>query len=311
MANFVLGFSKWKKEWFHEYVDNPIYLDTFFSKALFFIHSRLPFRKTNLYVWSYSDGRKLKTNNMYRVVRVEDGFLRSKGLGSNKVPPESLFFDTSGYLYFDGTRKSDIDDVIFNRELTEDEKCQSLILAEIVKNKNVTKYNLSYDVLDFPIDSILVIGQVEDDLAIKYGGGFKTNLELVQLAIKENPGKDIFFKRHPDVVSGNRVEESGFEVIKEISTVLEVGLKAQDITRQFSRVYVNTSLMGFELIIHGCDVRVVGRPFYSGLGFTDDYQVVRKNPPEITLEELIYKIYELCPQYRQGGVSQLLSGSVI
>lgn len=311
MANFVLGFSKWKREWFHEYVDKPIYLDSFFSKALFFIHSGLPFIKTNLYVWSYSDGQKLKTNSRYRVIRVEDGFLRSKGLGSDKVPPESLFFDTSGYLYFDGARKSDIDDVIFNRELTDDEIHQSLILAKIVKNKNLTKYNLSSEFLEFPVGSILVIGQVEDDLAVKYGGGVKTNLELVQLAIKENPGKRIFFKRHPDVVSGNRTEESGFEVIKEVSTVLEVGLKAQDITRQFSRVYVNTSLMGFELIIHGCDVRVVGRPFYSGLGFTDDYQTVRENSPEITLEELIYKIYELCPQYRQGGVSQLLSGSEI
>ncbi len=49
-------------------------------------------------------------------VRVEDGFLRSRGLGARLVPPLSLVLDRKG-IYYDPTAPSDLEDLINASEI--------------------------------------------------------------------------------------------------------------------------------------------------------------------------------------------------
>src|SRR5205814_728807 len=74
--------------------------------------------------------------------------------------------------------------------------------------RGVTKYNLAGDPqIDLPAGrrSILVPGQVEDDLSVRYGGGaIRTNLALLSEVRRDNPDAFILYKPHPDVLAGHR-----------------------------------------------------------------------------------------------------------
>ncbi len=53
---------------------------------------------------------------------------------------------------------------------------------------------------------ILVPGQVEDDLSIRFGAGeVRTNLGLLARVRAANPDAFIIYKPHPDVVAGHRI----------------------------------------------------------------------------------------------------------
>lgn len=49
--------------------------------------------------------------------RMEDGFLRSSGLGSDLLPPLSLVLDKRG-IYYDATRPSDLEVLLNHSQLT-------------------------------------------------------------------------------------------------------------------------------------------------------------------------------------------------
>jgi len=293
---FILGVSDWKRSWFQKYEKNPIYLDNFWSWVLFYLDQLDFSKRTVLYIWSYSDQRSYRTSGRLEVVRVEDGFFRSKGLGSNKVPAESLIFDSTGYLYFDGVRKSAIDQILCDAEFSSDDELLGKRIVNHVVQEGCTKYNLSANYFVPKSGAVLVIGQVEDDLAIKHGCGPKTNIELVELAVSEHPLKDIYFKRHPDVVAGNRREEKDFARLKEITFIIDFDVDTKDLAQQFVMIYVNTSLMGFELLLREGRVRVAGRPFYWGLGLTSDLQE-RIPMLNVSIEKLVYAAYYLYPTY--------------
>lgn len=307
MANFVFGFSNWKKSWFKDYIESPIYIDRLYFCFLFFIDAVNPFSNTILYIWAYKDGRFFRSNLLFKVVRVEDGFIRSKGLGSNKTKPLSLVFEESNHLYFDASRKSDIDNLILNTKLTEAEELKSKVFLKNIRALKITKYGL--DTTSFNVDnaSVLVVGQVEDDQSVVLGGGVKTNLELVELACRENPEKKIYYKRHPDILSGNRVAESNIEDILMLATVIDHALEVEEIVKSFDITYVNTSLMGFEILISGGKVRVVGKPFYWGLGLTNDY--ISTNRAQCSIEELAYKVYVMFPEYHPENIIYKIGGA--
>ena len=114
-------------------------------------------------------------------LRMEDGFLRSVGLGSNFVRPMSVVFDTRG-LYFDPSRPSDIEHILATAEFTAEELSEARTLREFIVEHGLTKYNTD----PWPIAGrpdprwmsqvhgrrvLLVPGQVEDDASVRLGGG--------------------------------------------------------------------------------------------------------------------------------------------
>lgn len=75
------------------------------------------------------------------IIRVEDGFLRSVGLGAELTRPLSWVMDTRG-IYYDATRPSDLEHllqhVVFSSHLI---KC-AVHLHQRLLEHGITKYNL-------------------------------------------------------------------------------------------------------------------------------------------------------------------------
>ena len=139
-------------------------------------------------------------------IRVEDGFLRSRGLGADLIPPLSLVCDDLG-IYYDPARASRLEQLITARAtLRPDQKRRAERLIANLPRAGLSKYNLGQTAPTLPEGHrILVPGQVEDDASIVLGAGtVASNLELLELTRQENPDAIILYKPHPDVEAGLR-----------------------------------------------------------------------------------------------------------
>ncbi|MAY33857.1 MAG: beta-3-deoxy-D-manno-oct-2-ulosonic acid transferase [Rhodovulum sp.] len=206
--------------------------------------------------------------------RVEDGVIRSRGLGAELIPPLSLSLDRRG-IYYDPTAPSDLEDLINAApNLPEGERRRTERLITRITNANLTKYNLVGDVaVDLPDDRhvILVPGQVGDDASITKGatGGVKTNADLLRRARADNPDAYIIYKPHPDVVAGLRDGAVPDEVLTLADRIMPGGDMGALLSK-VDEVWTLTSTTGFEALLRGVPVTCLGAPFYAGWGLTRD-----------------------------------------
>lgn len=201
--------------------------------------------------------------------RVEDGFLRSRGLGAELVPPLSLVTDRKG-IYYDPTQPSDLEDLITQRvRLTEAQERRAEELLRSLVQSSLSKYNLGGDTPDLPAGRrILVPGQVEDDASILTGAGkVKSNLDLLRATRTANPDAVIIYKPHPDVEAGLRSGEIEAEGLADVVAHNSDPIALFD---EVGELWTMTSLMGFEALLRGVQVTTLGAPFYSGWGLTQD-----------------------------------------
>lgn len=106
------------------------------------------------------------------VLKMEDGFIRSVGLGSNLVPPLSLVIDDLG-IYFDAQAPSRLEAIFQTASFSAETLQQADELIAALVAANVGKYNVGQGGFSVPLENkrkiILVPGQVEDDASIKLG----------------------------------------------------------------------------------------------------------------------------------------------
>ena len=202
-----------------------------------------------------------------RCLRIEDGFLRSRGLGAELVPPLSLVTDDLG-IYYDPTRPSRLETLIAT-PLTERQRHRAAALIDRLRADGLTKYNLPGAVPSLPPGHrILVPGQVEDDASIRQGAGeVRTNLDLLQAVRAANPGAVILYKPHPDVEAGLRpgvIDASG------LADLVLTQADTAALLAEVQEVWTMTSLTGFEALLRGVSVTCLGAPFYAGWGLTRD-----------------------------------------
>lgn len=203
-------------------------------------------------------------------LRVEDGFLRSRGLGAALVPPLSLVTDDLG-IYYDPTRPSRLEALIA-APLTDCQRRRITALLTRLTEAGLSKYNLGGALPPLPAGHrILVPGQVEDDASIRTGAGpVRTNLALLQAVRAANPGAILVYKPHPDVEAGLRV---GAIAPADLEGLADVTAPAADPARllaEVDEVWTMTSLLGFEALLRGLPVTCLGAPFYAGWGLTRD-----------------------------------------
>ncbi|KMW58341.1 Capsular polysaccharide biosynthesis/export periplasmic protein WcbA [Candidatus Rhodobacter oscarellae] len=205
------------------------------------------------------------------VHRVEDGFLRSRGLGADLIPPLSLVTDDLG-IYYDPTSESRLDQLIAEAAALPPEALHraEALVAAILKGQ-LSKYNLERAAPeDLPKGHrILVPGQVEDDASILKGcGEIRTNAALLQATRAANPGAVILYKPHPDVEAGLR--EGAVDNAEDWADAVLHQADPVDLIETVDAVWTMTSLMGFEALLRGKPVTCLGAPFYSGWGLTED-----------------------------------------
>ena len=242
---------------------------------------------------------------------MEDGFLRSIGLGASHIPPFSLCIDKKG-IYYDSSATSDLEEFILKGEVTETDKNIATECISRIKSLNLTKYNLNTDAnLNFLFEvakkKILVVGQVEDDQSMIYGcDKIITNADLIELALNENLDAQVLYKPHPDVLNGFRKEVSSLTKFEGLITVIDINTSITSIIKNVDHVYTITSLAGFEALMHGVKVTTVGAPFYSNWGLTDDRQIVNRRNVKRSLETIFFATYMYYAKYRDPNTGKQL-----
>lgn len=235
------------------------------------------------------------------LVDVEDGFLRSRGLGADCVPPLSITVDPRG-SHFDPSHESELEFLLEHSKFSEELVLRAQDLRQAIVEAGIGKYERATLVLERPAGArrhILVPGQVEDDRAVQIGGcGLVSNLELLERVRAQAPDAYILYKPHPDVLAGHRrgaICEA--DCLKHADQIVGE-LPIASLIAMVDEVHVNTSLAGFEALLRGKQVTTYGVPFYAGWGLTDDLGPVperRTNKP--TIDELVAASLLLYPRY--------------
>jgi capsular polysaccharide export protein len=235
-----------------------------------------------------------------RLVRVEDGFIRSVGLGSDFLPPASLVLDGHG-MYFDPRRQSDLEHLLLEAKFSPALLSRAGALAAQLVAMRVTKYNLADRGPQISVPPgrrcILVPGQVEDDLSIRFGAGaVRTNLDLLTQVRAANPDAFILYKPHPDVLAGHRIGAVPDDAARRFADLIVLQGSAAAMLEVADEVHTMTSLAGFEALLRGRRVVVYGRPFYAGWGLTTERHPFDRGR-RLTLEQLVAGTLILYPRY--------------
>ncbi|MFV0482081.1 MAG: capsular polysaccharide biosynthesis protein [Campylobacteraceae bacterium] len=304
---FFFGFSRWKHDFmkpffkdekFEKFIFiNPIFKKNYFKKAI-----KLGLNSDSLvYIWGrkkFEEIENFAIKNSININYVEDGFIRSVKLGSDLTRPYSLVVDDIG-IYFDATRESGLENILNSQSFNEKMLEEAKKIREFLLVNQISKYNIFKNKLDISIPKdkniILVVGQVEDDASIVYGGFGMTNQKLVEMARVENPNSFIIYKAHPDVVTGNRLGKVQ-DLDKFVDLVVNE-VEITDILNQVDEVHTITSLVGFEAILREKKVVTYGMPFYAGWGLSTDKLTCKRRVRKLGLLELIYATLVIYPRY--------------
>lgn len=244
------------------------------------------------------------------VITIEDGFLRSVGLGAGFTPALSYVFDETG-IYYEPARPSNIETLLsearFDAALIE----RAGRLIAFIRSSGVTKYNLAPRVpLPEPPagrEVILVPGQVADDESIRRGaadlfaarplasGG--ANLELLQRVRARHPRAFIIYRPHPDVEAGYRHGRIAEREQSGLADHIDTGSPLNRLLDRIDRVETATSLLGFEALLRGLPVTAHGSPFYAGWGLTEDLAALPRRGRQRSLEALAAATLICYPAY--------------
>ncbi|MDE0967843.1 MAG: capsular polysaccharide biosynthesis protein [Octadecabacter sp.] len=241
-----------------------------------------------------------KATRHENALRVEDGFLRSRGLGANLIAPLSLVLDDLG-IYYDPNGPSRLESYIeASVKLPNTALFRAERLVKQIMSAGLSKYNLTAK--SFPNNipkgrRILVPGQVEDDASIQFGTtDITTNLKLLQVCRVANPTAVIIFKPHPDVEAGLRTG-----AVPDAADIADVVLtKTSPIAAldAVDAVWTMTSTIGFEALLRGKNVTCLGIPFYAGWGLTDDHTApIPRRTVILTLAQLAHAVLIDYPRY--------------
>jgi capsular polysaccharide export protein len=234
------------------------------------------------------------------VGEIEDGFIRSTGLGANCVPPLSIVVDHLG-IYFDPSQPSDLEDIIQNAQIFPELAERAVALRKYLVQAGVSKYGRAEVRLERPAGlrrTVLVTGQVEDDRSVMSGGGGCTNLSLLQRARSLEPDAYLIYKPHPDVEAGHRKGRVAESDILASADQIERQAPIAALLDSVDAIHVITSLAGFEGLMRGKEVTTHGVPFFAGWGLTRDLGPVPTRRTKVrSLDELVAAALILYPRY--------------
>lgn len=288
---YCVGMSLWKRAVIKPFFNTPSCRLHFVSSFKKLEKSALP-PDARLLVWGNGSKESAGFAQKYNlpVLQMEDGFIRSVGLGSNLVPPLSLVCDDMG-IYFSAEKPSRLEHILQNQLFTDQDFQTASWLQTTLTEAEISKYNVGGGALTIPTGAgrvLLVPGQVEDDASIRYGSPeIHTNLDLLKKVRRQNPDAYIIYKPHPDVVSGNRI---GAIAPEEAARYADQVAAECDITaclKEADEVHTMTSLSGFEALLRGKTVHCYGLPFYAGWGLTQDYLNLPRRTRRLALWELV------------------------
>jgi len=302
---FCFGFPLWKKRFV------PYYLKSL-DNEIHFIRNEAQAQKpgcdesSRILIWSSrheAAAKKIVDKTSAKLIKIEDGFLRSVNLGSNYAPPSSLVFDSRG-IYFDPNQPSDLEHILLYHQFDEALITRAKNLRTQITALEISKYNVGTrqpeNLFHCPEGKtvILIPGQVADDASIELGcREIKDNLSLIKLVRQRNPDAYIAYKPHPDVVSKNRKGELSWSAIESYCDQIIYNTSITDCLKQADEVHTLTSLVGFEALMRELPVYCYGLPFYAGWGLTQDEHAIPRRNRQLTLDALVAGTLIVYPRY--------------
>ena len=231
-----------------------------------------------------------------KATRIEDGFLRSRGLGADLVPPLSLVLDGRG-LYYDPARPSDLETAITQAAtLPPEALTRARDLRRRIVALGLSKYNLGVGAPALPDRRVILVpGQVADDASIRFGtSGVADNAALLAAARRANPDAFLVYKPHPDVEIGLRdgaIDASEADLVAVRADPVALIAAADE-------VWTMTSLTGFEALLRDVPVVTLGAPFYAGWGLTRDLgRIPPRRRARPSLDALVHATLIAYPRY--------------
>lgn len=293
------GFSRWKQPFVREFLagTEPEFTQT------------LPLAGPSghsIVTWGHKHSTELENAGFgEHVLRIEDGFLRSVGLGADLIRPLSWVIDPEG-IYYDARSPSRLERILAQEPFTDTLRERAAMLRQMIVEAGVTKYNLQHpEQWQRPSDKnqvVLVIGQVESDAAIRYGAStVRRNLDLLKSARQARPNAWLLYKPHPDVRAGLRQQGEGESDALRWCDEIIGDFSFESLLPHVDEVHVLTSLAGFEALLRHVPVVTWGQPFYAGWGLTEDHgmtpQVQARRTRRISLDDLVAATLILYPTY--------------
>ena len=247
-------------------------------------------------------------------IQVEDGFIRSIGLGAALAKPYSWVFDRFG-IYYDARSVSDLEHILQTMTFDPPLLARATLLQGQLIALGISKYNLkSLKKLGATQQDLaalkrvreerptrpclLVIGQVEADASVRYGGvDILINAALLQAVRKQNPDAFIVYKPHPDIATSVRFSGGSSADHQRAYDLLISDIALVDCLPFVDALHTISSLSGFEALIRGVPVFCYGLPFYAGWGLTTDRHRLDRRTRKLSLLELIAGSLILYPSY--------------
>ncbi|MDE1991489.1 MAG: capsular biosynthesis protein [Rhizobiaceae bacterium] len=237
---------------------------------------------------------------------LEDGFLRSVGLGKAGAVPLSIVVDDLG-LPVDAGRPSRLERLIAGAG-TEAGEIGKAIREQIVRHR-ISKYNhLPHK--EPAIERtrkrrLLLVDQVVGDISVGKALGSAASFERM-LADALATGEQCVIRTHPDVMAGYR---KGYlrEAAKKHpgALFLQDPVSVASILDVVDEVWTVSSQFGMDALLRGIPVRCYAAPFYAGWGLTEDRFGVRakavlagRRDKLRTVDQVTAAAFSLYPTYR-------------
>lgn len=207
------------------------------------------------------------------VVQVEDGFVRSRGLGSDLNLPWSIVVDRTGIYYRPGL-PGDLQTILATHRFDAPLLARAAALRETICRLGTSKYGDAAGGSLPPLPAarriVLAAGQVEDDLSVRFGGAGLDNRTFLAEVRAAEPDAFVIFRPHPDVTAGHRAGHVADDIALAHADLVDRGSPLMPLIARVDAVHVLSSLTGFEALLRGREVVVHGQPFYAGWGLTRD-----------------------------------------
>lgn len=149
-------------------------------------------------------GRRLAAMRGIPYWSLEDGFLRSVGLGKAGAPPVSMVADDLG-IYFNAAQPSRLEELL-QRGAGKPDLARARTLRAMIVEHRLTKYNHFPDQqIALPATHgrrILLIDQVAGDYSVTGAGADEHAFRHMANEACAVPGATVLVKSHPDIAAG-------------------------------------------------------------------------------------------------------------
>lgn len=238
---------------------------------------------------------------------LEDGFLRSVGLGKTGSVPLSIIADDLG-LPVDAGRSSRLERLIAYDASPQIGESGRRIRELLVEHR-LSKYN-HLPHRQPKIDAttrrrLLLVDQVVGDVSVGRALGDRGSFEImVRDAVAS--GAQCLVRTHPDVMAGFRKGYLTELTARTPGAVLvSDAVSVASILDVVDEVWTVSSQFGLDALLRGLPVRCYAAPFYAGWGLTDDHfsdkakTIVGQNrTARPTVDQLAGTVFSTYPSYR-------------